>query len=88
VEPWIEGRPFSAEPDWEYYAERVAQTLARVTEVFDWDAAALLRGSHQRRLGTDGSADPTPGAAPPASLDTPLTEVGVRPRRRTTQRSL
>ncbi len=89
IEPWIEGRPFSAVPDWEYYAERVAQTLARVTEVFDWDAAALLRGSHQRRFGNEG-APALPGAAgpPPASLDTPLTEVGVRPRRRTTQRSL
>ena len=54
VEPWVEGRPFTMEPDWEDYADRVAQTLARVTEVFDWDAAALLRGSHQRRLGRAG----------------------------------
>jgi DNA polymerase I len=89
VEPWIEGRPFDAEPDWEYYAERVAQTLARVTEVFDWDAAALLGGSRQRRLGTEEpAAPPAAAAAAPASLDTPLTEVGARPRRRTTQRSL
>jgi DNA polymerase, archaea type len=89
VEPWVEGRPFSKEPDWEYYADRVAQTLARVTEVFDWDAAALLRGSHQQRLGgptATGSAGTPPAA--PASLDTPLGEVGKRPRRKTTQRSL
>ncbi|MCI4365506.1 MAG: DNA polymerase II [Thermoplasmata archaeon] len=87
VEPWVEGRPFSAEPDWEYYADRVAQTLARVTEVFDWDAAALLRGSHQQRLGgPDVKTTATPAA--PASLDTPLAELAAPPRRRTTKKSL
>jgi DNA polymerase, archaea type len=87
VEPWVEGRKFTAEPDWEYYADRVAQTLARVTEVFDWDAASLLRGSHQQRLGASPGAPP-PSAAAPASLDTPLAEVGRPARRKTTQRSL
>jgi DNA polymerase, archaea type len=92
VEPWVEGRPFLKEPDWEYYADRVAQTLARVTEVFDWDAAALLRGSHQRRLGPtepeEGEpADPPRGGAP-ASLDTPLADVARSNRRRTTNRNL
>jgi len=89
VEPWVEGRPFTKEPDWEYYADRVAQTLARVTEVFDWDAAALLRGSHQQKL-----APPPPETAPssppatPATLDTPLSEVGKAPKRRSSNRSL
>jgi DNA polymerase, archaea type len=87
VEPWIEGRPFLKEPDWEYYADRVAQTLARVTEVFDWDAAALLRGSHQRRLATPEPAPDSDGAAP-ATLDTPLSDVGKPRKRRTTNRSL
>jgi DNA polymerase I len=87
VEPWVEGRPFTAEPDWEYYADRVAQTLARVTEVFDWDAAALLRGSHQQRLAGQ-EATPTVARGPPASLDTPLTELAASPRRRTTKKSL
>ena len=87
VEPWIEGRPFLKEPDWEYYADRVAQTLARVTEVFDWDAAALLRGSHQRRLGTPEPSG-TEGNAPPATLDTPLGDVAKSSRRRTTNRNL
>jgi DNA polymerase, archaea type len=91
VEPWVEGRPFTMEPDWEYYADRVAQTLARVTEVFDWDAAALLRGSHQRRLASE--EDAPAGAAPsdvrPATLDTPVTELAKPPvRRRGTNRSL
>jgi len=87
VEPWVEGRPLTKEPDWEYYADRVAQTLARVTEVFDWDAAALLRGSHQKRLGTppEAPAEPTPvreATAAPATLDTPVTEVGKPAKRR------
>ena len=87
VEPWVEGRPFTKEPDWEYYADRVAQTLARVTEVFDWDAAALLRGSHQQRLGTpEAPAETDRGGA--ANLDTPLTDVAKSGRRRTTNRNL
>jgi DNA polymerase, archaea type len=87
VEPWVEGRPFPKEPDWEYYADRVAQTLARVTEVFDWDAAALLRGSHQRRL---ASPEPPPeaGEGAPATLDTPIADVAKSGRRRTTNRNL
>jgi len=86
IEPWVEGRAFTKQPDWEYYAERVAQTLARVTEVFDWDAAALLRGSHQRRLSTGASqvrldgdrptpgvSDETPETAPPTPPAPPAT---------------
>jgi len=91
VEPWVDGRAFPKEPDWGYYADRVAQTLARVTEVFDWDAAALLRGSHQQRLGATESSetgprasDRTAAAAPPASLDTPVAEAAKRARRRQT----
>jgi DNA polymerase, archaea type len=87
IEPWIEGRPFAAGPDWEYYADRVAQTLARVTEVFDWDAASLLRGSHQQRLGGEEAGPRTePGAA--ATLDTPVGDLGKPAKRRTTNRSL
>jgi DNA polymerase I len=89
VEPWVDGRPFTKEPDWEYYADRVAQTLARVTEVFDWDASALLRGSHQRRLAPPPeepkASEPS---APPATLDTPISEVGKPTKRRASTRSL
>jgi len=89
IEPWVEGRTFTKEPDWEYYADRVAQTLARVTEVFDWDAAALLRGSHQRRLSSAPEAPRVPETnAPPATLDTPLSEVGKPTKRRSSTRSL
>ncbi|NIP37161.1 MAG: hypothetical protein GWN18_19475 [Thermoplasmata archaeon] len=45
AEPWLTGRPFEHQVDYEYYARRVAASLARVTEVFDWDEAALLRGA-------------------------------------------
>ena len=92
IEPWVEGRPFTQQPDWEYYADRVAQTLARVTEVFDWDAAALLRGSHQRRLGAPDAAAPPletpPPEGPAATLDTPVGDLGKPTKRRGTNRSL
>ncbi len=45
VEPFFSGRPFEHKVNYEYYARRVAASLARVTEVFDWDEAALLRGT-------------------------------------------
>ncbi len=88
IEPWIEGRTFAKEPDYAYYADRVAQTLARVTEVFGWDAIALLKGSRstQRTLGEAAVPDPAPGAAPsaePLSLDSPASDLGTPKRRRT-----
>ncbi len=87
IEPWIEGRPFGKEPDWEYYAERVAQTLARVTEVFGWDAASLVRGSHQQRLGGEEPAA-APADGPPTTLDSSVAGLGNPARRRTANRSL
>ncbi len=88
IEPWIEGRPFAKEPDYAYYADRVAQTLARVTEVFGWDAMALLKGtrSTQRTLGETASQDAPMDTAPAAdslTLDSPVSELGGPKRRRT-----
>ncbi len=91
VEPWIEGRPLSKPPDWEYYAERVAQTLARVTEVFSWDSASLLRGSHQQRLGAEDdppSGETPPAEGPPATLESSIAELEPPARRRANTRSL
>jgi len=89
IEPWVDGRPFTKQPDWEYYADRVAQTLARVTEVFDWDASSLLRGSHQRRLAPPPEEPKAPeSGGPPATLDTPISEVGKPAKRRASTRSL
>jgi len=45
VEPFVSGRPFTAEPDWEYYARRLAQTLGYITEVYGWDEKALVAGA-------------------------------------------
>ncbi len=50
VEPYISGRKFEHRPDCKYYAERVAQTVARATEVFGWDERSLMTGSQQVTL--------------------------------------
>jgi len=31
VEPYINGRPFTKKPDYDYYARRLAETLSRIT---------------------------------------------------------
>jgi len=49
VLPYVSGRPFEAVPDWDYYAKRVAQTLAYVTEIYGWDEKALYTGTRQPR---------------------------------------
>jgi len=41
------------DPDWEYYAERLARTLSRVTEVFGWDMKGLMAGNKQSDLFSD-----------------------------------
>jgi DNA polymerase, archaea type len=82
IEPWIEGRTFPAHlrPDTSYYADRVAQTLARVTEVFGWNAADLLKGSRQQTLGDRPDSGPaTPGGA--ASLSDPVANLAQPPKR-------
>lgn len=50
VEPYISGVPFTAKPDYRYYAERLAQTTSRITEVFGWDERDLMMGSQQATL--------------------------------------
>ena len=52
VEPYIPGVPFNRKPDYKYYAKRVAETLARITEVFNVDEENLLTGSRQISLGS------------------------------------
>jgi len=86
IEPWIEGRPFTKHPDFSYYADRVAQTLARVTEVYGWDTRALLGGNRQRKLEGDEPSAATPG--PAVALATPVTEIGKPAKRRGSTRAL
>ncbi|MGA1819579.1 MAG: DNA-directed DNA polymerase [Thermoplasmatota archaeon] len=50
VEPYIDGRDFDHSPDHNYYAERLASTLARVTEVFGVSEKELLSGVQQSSL--------------------------------------
>jgi len=50
VEPYISGRPFNKKPDYEYYARRLAETLSRITEVFELDQNALITGKRQTTL--------------------------------------
>jgi len=63
VEPYLSGRAFDREADWEYYARRVAQTLAYITEVYGWDEKALFTGTQpakQKSLFSDDFANGEP----------------------------
>src|SRR5437899_226651 len=66
VEPYLSGAKFEKMPDWEYYARRVAQTLAYVTEVYGWDEKALLTGkrSQQKSLSSDDFNEALPAESP------------------------
>jgi DNA polymerase I len=72
VEPYMSGRPFTATPDWEYYAKRLAQTLSYVTEIYGWDEKALYLGTQQATLFHDNFAE-KPKKAAPAKTDKKLT---------------
>lgn len=50
AEPVIEGVPFTAKPDYKYYAERLAMALTRITEAFGCDERSLMQGNSQRTL--------------------------------------
>src|SRR5947207_3990791 len=57
VEPYVSGRAFDQRPDWEYYARRVAQTLAYITEVYGWDEKALFTGTQPAQQKSLDSGD-------------------------------
>ena len=61
VEPYISGKEFTARPDYKYYAERIAQTASRITEVFGWTEKDLMMGTQQATLfdGAFGTAEPS-----------------------------
>lgn len=50
VEPFISGKEFKHKPDYRYYAERLAHTVSRITEVFGWSERDLMMGSQQTTL--------------------------------------
>jgi len=73
VEPYVSGRKFEHRPDCRYYAERIAQTAARATEVFGWGEKDLLTGSQQVTLfdssfagGSDTGTKRKPAAKKPS----------------------
>ena len=72
VEPYSSGRPFTASPDWDYYARRVSQTLAYVTEIYGWDEKALYLGTQQATL-FHGNFQEKPKRAEPGKTDKKLT---------------
>ena len=75
VEPYVSGRAFGARPDWEYYAKRVAQTLAYVTEIYGWDEKELYQGAQKPKQVTlldDGFAE-KPKPSTPVKTDKKLT---------------
>ncbi len=71
VQPFMSGRPFEDEPDWEYYARRLAQTLGYIGEVFGWDEKSLLVGSQQSTLFKEGFGERS--KAKPKKTERPLT---------------
>jgi len=72
VEPYVSGRPFEGTPDWDYYAKRVAQTLAYVTEIYGWDEKALYLGTQQATL-FHANFDEPPKKVAPVKTDKTLT---------------
>jgi DNA polymerase I len=54
AEPVIEGVEFTEVPDYKYYAQRLSNSLARITEVFGCDADRLMQGLSQRSLDSFG----------------------------------
>ena len=52
VAPWLDDKEGDGNPsyDGQFYAERLASALGRITEVFDWDAKDLLTGNKQTTL--------------------------------------
>ncbi|NPA74671.1 MAG: DNA polymerase II [Euryarchaeota archaeon] len=52
VEPYLPDREFKHRPDYQYYARRVAETLARIIEVFGVDENVLVTGKKQSTLGS------------------------------------
>ena len=52
VSPWLDGDegPSTRTYDGQFYAERLASALGRITDVFDWEAKDLLSGHKQTSL--------------------------------------
>lgn len=49
VEPYFPNVQFDFKPDYDYYADRVAQTLSRITEVFDVNESSLKNAEVRKK---------------------------------------
>ena len=72
IEPYVSGVEFTAKPDYRYYAERLAQTTSRITEVFGWTDKDLMLGSQQSTLFDDKFDSSTNILEPKKKEETPL----------------
>ncbi len=63
VEPFIDDQPFSEKPDLDYYTERMALTISRITEGIvpehELDYNGLVSGVQQKSLFSEDFAKPT-----------------------------
>ena len=50
VEPVLDEGEIAIQPDWGYYAERLAKALSRVTEVFGYDKKFLIDSLYQKTI--------------------------------------
>ena len=84
VEPYISGTPFTATPDYRYYAERLAQMAGRITEVYGWAEEDLLRGSQQTTLFSDFAPTRSPAkpATPKPTAEAPPAEEPQKPKKK------
>ena len=80
VEPYISGAEFDGMPDYKYYAERLAQTASRITEVFGWNEKDLLMGSQQQTLfdGGFGSSKDVPEKKKEAAVPPKTASKGLK----------
>ena len=78
VEPYVSGRPFEHRPDCRYYAERVAQTAARATEVFGWAEKDLMTGSQQATLFDTAFSSPGPARTKSRPEKKPAKKLDLR----------
>jgi len=67
VEPVTDEGDIDIIPDWDYYADRIAKSLSRITEVFGYDKKQLLNSLYQRSIDQWTGTDDAPRfrASPP-----------------------
>jgi len=65
VEPIIDEENITITPDWDYYTERLARALARITEVFGYDKKYLMDSIYQKSIDMWASVGDSPQSIKP-----------------------